>query len=393
MNVVEVSDGSVAVSYAGRLLADMGHSITKVEKPIGDSLRYRPPFSEEESSEGSGLLFMGLHADKRRVAIDWESSEGAELVRRLVADADGLLVGGHLSGRDYHAQFADIAARAVAVYLTGYGVDGAYSTAPCYSLNAQAHGGVAVGIGRPRERPLSLPFDLGEYQLGLAGAIGMLTGARASRDAPTDPVVVDIAESDVWATCHTGQNILTYLYLGVSGLRNGNHGVGLYPNTFLPCKDGYACITLTPLAQWMRLIEIMGDPDWTRDARFRARRAMTEEYPEEADAHVSEWLEDMTRERLLDIALGEGLPVVPAFGVQDVLENEHLAARGAWKSLFDGERELRLPSMPFRDADEPSRHIERAVERWTVGADTVSVLSQIGVSRRQIVTLYECGVI
>lgn len=392
LRIVELSDGSIAASYCGHVLSQLGCDVIKVEPPgAGDRLRRRGPFADDAS--GLGGLVAALNRGKRVVSLDITQRAGASLLQELLSRADILVH--HLSPDVAASLGVDTATleqshpRLVSASVTGYGADGPYAGFRCYPINAAALGGLSVGIGRPGERPLTIPLEIGEYQAGVVAAIGILAALNAVQDVGGQGV--DVSEADVWSAVHTGQNILTFLYLGVAGLRAGNHSIGQYPNSFLRCKDGFMCVNLTPLPHWLKFIEVMGTPEWTKLPRYRNRRAMTEEYPDEVDRLLEEWLMQYTKAEIFKMARDAGLPVVPALGIDEVLANEHLRARAAFEAIRLGARDYDVPRLPFLLDPRPEPPAPSVPGR--PGCDTEAVLRELGIVGARLDELYELEVI
>lgn len=392
--MLEISDGSIAASYCGQLLRALGHDVVKIEPPgRGDLLRRRGPFPSDEP-RASGGMFASLNRGKKLMSLALDTPRGVRILSDLLRGVDVLVhdlppsQAQHVGvDREGVAQRPEL----IAVSVTGYGAEGPYSDQRCYPINAAALGGLSVGIGRPRERPLTIPLELGQFQLGVVAASGALAAVLAREHAGGQ--CVDVSETDVWATVHTGQNILTFLYLGVSGIRAGNHSVGQYPNSFLPCKDGYICISLVPLPQWVKFIEVMGTPEWTLLPRYRNRRAMTEEYPDEVDSLVVEWLMQYTKEEILAMTRPAGVAIVPAYSVAEILHNEHLRERAAFEQLAISGEVYQVPRLPFLLTD--ARDQQPIAEApGAPGRDTIEVLREAGVGRGEdFVRLFELGII
>jgi crotonobetainyl-CoA:carnitine CoA-transferase CaiB-like acyl-CoA transferase len=391
--VIEIGTG-LAAPYCGRLLARYGADVIKVERPpFGDPLRRRGPFPPGREHPEHCSLFHALNSGKRSVTLDVTTPTGREILDELLASADVLVENlpaeeadalgfSGDGGRNGHPHL-------VHVPVTAYGRTGPYRTWQGTSLTASAMGGVSVGIGRPGDRPLTMPFALGAYQAGLAGAAAALLGLLARRRLGAGQEV-DVAEIQVWGTIHTGANILTYLYLGVTGIRQGNRGIGLYPNEFLPCKDGFVCLTCTPLHHWIAFLECMGQPEWSANPRYRNRRAMLEEYPEEVDALLIPWLREHTRENLFAMARKKRFPLAPSMTVADTLASEHLGARKFFDELaIDGTR-ARVPGVPSRSG----LRWHRCQPAPALGAHTAEVLGQeLGRSPETLTQLRRAGIV
>ena len=132
---------------------------------------------------------------------------------------------------------------------------------------------------------------------------------------------MDVSESQVIAVILTGYHLPTYIYRGIAGWRSGNRmRLGLFPNCVLPCKDGYVCIDCPQMEQYQRFLHMIGDPEWTDDPKFRNRRAMTEEYPEEAEALITPWFMEHTKAEIMEMCMENRVPCVPVRTIDDVME-------------------------------------------------------------------------
>ncbi|HVW34279.1 MAG TPA: CoA transferase, partial [Acidimicrobiia bacterium] len=99
--------------------------------------------------------------------------------------------------------------------------------------------------------------------------------------------------------------------------------------------------------QWKRFVEVMGSPEWASEERYRDRRMMGEQYPDEVDALIVPWLKTKTKAELLELALETRLPIVPLRTVEEVLESRQLAARNFWRTETIDGRAVRMPGLPF----------------------------------------------
>ena len=87
LRVVELGD-FISAAYAGKLLADLGADVVKVEPPEGDSLRWHGPFRDDRPDAETSALHLFLDANKRGVRADLETAKGRERLLALVAAAD-----------------------------------------------------------------------------------------------------------------------------------------------------------------------------------------------------------------------------------------------------------------------------------------------------------------
>ena len=160
----------------------------------------------------------------------------------------------------------------------------------------------------------------------------------------------------------SGYHLPTYIYKGVAGWRAGNRmRLGLFPNCVLPCKDGYICIDAPQLEQYQRFLALLDDKDWIDDPRYRNRRAMSDEYPEEAEALITPWFMQRTKEEILETCLENRIPCVPVRNFDEVLTDPQLTSREFFQEVDHPEAGiLRHPGPPYRFSATPCRTIRPA---------------------------------
>ncbi len=349
LRVVELS-GSVSAAHCGRLLADHGAEVVVVEGTRPSILRSRGPRSRRTPDVGDSALYASLSCSKQGISLDYHAPAGRDLLRRLIGRAD--VVVHSLRPSEAGAVGLTLAElpddqELTCVAITPFGQTGPYQDYVGDDLICCAAGNISFGIGARAGRPLKLPLSLAGYEAGAAGFLGVMSSVvgRANHTL-TGPVLVDVSAVDVLASLFS-TGITAYPYRGVVGRRNGNHGTALYPDVFLPCADGFVGIVCNQLKQWIRFLDLMGNPSWVENPRYRDRRRMTEDYPEEVDALLMPWLAERTREEIFDLCRERDIPVAPSYTIGELLEHPHLIDRAAFRELEipGGERVL-LPGWP-----------------------------------------------
>src|SRR5581483_12233746 len=165
--------GFVSAPFTGKLLADYGADVIKVEPPDGDPARRHGPFPGDHPDAETSALYLYLNTNKRSVVLDLATGDGQAGLRRLARDADLLIENlppGQLDGWGLgYPVLAGANPRLVVVSLTPYGQDGPYATAPATNLTMFAAGGQMAITGDPDREPLKNAGYQAEYQLGLNG--------------------------------------------------------------------------------------------------------------------------------------------------------------------------------------------------------------------------------
>ena len=137
--------------------------------------------------------------------------------------------------------------------------------------------------------------------------------------------------------------------------------LGLFPNCVLPCRDGYVCIDAPQMEQYQRFLHLLGDPDWTENPRYRDRRAMSDQYPEEAENLIAPWFMEHDKEEILRLCLENRIPCAPVLTMDEALEMPHLHQRDWFvESEHPEAGGFRYPGAPVRLHGSPCRIVRPA---------------------------------
>lgn len=396
LHIVEYST-SVAAAATGKMLADLGAEVLKVEPPrAGDPARYHGPFPGDIPDPERSGLFLSLNTNKRGITLDPARPTGRELLHHLLAGADVFLHNWSPAetaalGLEYdplHQRYPHLIVAAV----TTYGSSGPYANYRGADITSCAAGGVSIGTGFRDRPPLTLPLSLGAHFAGVAAAAAVLM-ATLARHASGQGQLVDVSETDTLAILLAGYGIPTYIYRGVTGIRAGRHmNLGLYPNAVFECQDGFVCIDAPQLAQWNRWLEIIGNPAWVQEPRYRDRRQITEQYPQEVDALMASWLMARDKSAIFEATQAQRIPAAPVNTVQDVVEDTHLRDRQYFVTVErDDTGPLTYPGAPYRLSRTPWA-IRRPAPR--LGEHNEAIYAGwLGVSRQELLLLGQTGII
>ena len=397
LRVVEIGQG-VAAPYCAKLLADLGAAVIKLEPPgTGDVSRRSGPFPGDVPHPERSGLFLYLNANKRGVTLDLTLPQGQRMLRRLLQCADVLIDDNPRQalpppGLDY-ADLMQLNPRLVVLAITPYGLSGPYAGWQGHDVNACALGGVSWVIGKPGREPLALPVALGEYQAGANAAAAALVAVLA-RETTGKGQLVDVATADVLAS-YAAANALIYICHGLTWSRAGHRASGSggpYPYTILPCRDGYVLLIARSSYEWRRFVEAMGDPPWASDPRYRDRRVLGRDYPEEMDALLAPWLEERTKEEIFAWARQHKIPFAPVRDIAEAIAEPHFAARQFFVEMDRAETgPLRYPGAPYLLSATPWRLRSPAP---LLGEHNAAVYGEhLGYGAAELATLRQDGVI
>lgn len=340
VRVVEFAASGISGAYAGWLLAHLGAKVSRLSAV--DALPAQPGASPVQ------LALQVLGDGKTQQPLPTSAAQ----LDSLLADSDILLCDDPtqliaLAGpiEALQARFPHL----VVGMATTFGLTGPYAGLPGTALDAQALSGVAWSLGEAARAPLSLPPGVTEHQGGAMLAAGCLM-ALSVRDAGGSGQLVDIALSEVLASYVAG-NCRLYIHHGLQWHRSGSRASGsggAYPYVILPCKDGEVCICGRTREEWMRLVQVMGNPAWASEPRYQDLRAMGKQYPDEVDALMLPWLAQHTVAELAAVALKNNLIVSPIRGFAEVLQTRHFTEGGFLRDGQAAGKPVKVPSLPFR---------------------------------------------
>lgn len=387
----------ISAPFCGKVLAELGAEVIKVEPPhSGDDSRRHGPFPDNIPDPERSGLFLLANLNKRGVSLDVGTPSGREILGRLLESTDVFLENQPPSlTRDLGLEYAELSSRyprLVVTSITPYGLTGPYRDYRGSDLTVSALGGLSFGTGFPDREPLNTPLYQASYLAGVGAAYASIV-ALLARDLTGRGQLVDVAEAQVVATLLSGYHLPTYIYRGIAGWRSGNRmRLGLFPNCVLPCKDGYVCIDAPQLEQYQRFLSLMGDQDWAQEPRYRNRRAMSDEYPEEAEALITPWFMQHTKEEILRLCLESRVPCVPVRNFDEVLSDPQLNSREYYQDIAHPEAgQLRYPGPPYRLSATPCRYVRPAP---TLGQHNVEVFcGELGIDASTLPAMARSGMI
>jgi len=327
--------GFIAGPYCGKLLADMGAEVIKIEKPgVGDEARQRGPFPGNTPDPEKSGLFLYLNCNKLGITLDVETATGKKILQDLLKSAD-ILIEDHYPaelaemGLDY-ASVQQVNPALIMVSITAFGQTGPYKDYKGYAINASAVGGQSVCAGAQGREPLTPPLCLGHYQSGATAATAAMA-ALFARDSTGKGQQVDVSEAQVWATLHTGNQESSFIMHGMKRMRWGHRTPGIYPYTILPCQDGFMSMIAIQGYQWKRFLELMGDgqvPEWySSEPRYQDRRELSLKYADEMDERLAPWMMSHRKQEIYDLCLEKRVPFAPVRNMEEVVDCRHLQER------------------------------------------------------------------
>lgn len=356
-------------SWCGKLLADMGADVIKVEPPEGDATRGYPPFYRDEPHRERSLYFWHYNVNKRSVALDLETQDGRDAFLRLAATADVVIDGGapkRLDGLGIgYAAVSRVAPQIVMAAISPFGQSAPYSEYASTDLTALAFGGPAWSCGYDDHTlpPVRGGGNQAYHTACHFAAIGILT-ALVHRQFTGEGQFIDV-------NMHAAQNVTTeggaynWLVAGETVQRQtGRHAsVAPTPDVQMLCGDGrYVNIGFPARTeeQWFHLLAWLDEQGLVGDLSGYlsppSREALARRDPE-AVRQMGEVMDAVGRlcmqntayeifKRAQDLGFQWGIVYSP----EEALEDEHFRERGMQVEVEHAEMGERFvyPGAPYR---------------------------------------------
>jgi CoA:oxalate CoA-transferase len=335
IRVVEIGPG-VAISFAGKLFADFGADVIKVEEPDGDPSRRSGPFPQDRPDPERSAAFGFFNRNKRGVTLSTATADGRKLLADLAATAGLVLAAvstSELAGLGL--SLGALAARRpgiVLASLTPWGEDGPYAGFAVTQLVADAIAGPVSVSGMPPHPPLSKPMNLIAAQVGNALASASLAAVMAAQRSG-QAQLVQVSATDILMTQmdRRAACLLIYQMTGdVTERPLSRMTAGPLPGGRYQCRDGLVAIVTHP--GWVpRMLATLDDPGL---AGYFAEHPDAATRPETAGRIkpvLRAWLSARTRTECFEQAtLAHGWPVFPVYPPHDVVHSPNFTDRGCF---------------------------------------------------------------
>ncbi|WP_166904066.1 CaiB/BaiF CoA-transferase family protein [Mycobacterium sp. DL440] len=321
----------IAAPTAGRLLADFGAEVIKVERPdTGDELRRWRLYAGSTS-----MLFRTINRNKKSIVLDLKTDEGRRDVLRIAAHCDVVIENFRPGTLEKWGigpeELTAVNPALIVIRISAFGQTGPLATRPGFAAVAEAFGGLRELTGDPDRQPVRVGVSIGDSIAGIYAAFGaamaLFQRERGTELLPTHQRTIDVALNE--AIFSVMESLVPdYLAYGVERARVGGQMEGIAPSNAYVCADGKSVVVAgngdAIFRRYMNAIgrpDLADDPDLaSNDGRWRRR--------DELDAAISSWTAQHSREDVLTTLDGVDVPSGPILTAADIADNAQYAARG-----------------------------------------------------------------
>lgn len=393
VDLTQVVSGAVTTM----LLADFGAEVIKIE-PIGGESYRKSGFEIRGEVGSTNLNILRFTRGKKSLAIDLKAEAGRSILRDLLTDADVLVENfrpGVLARLGFDpATLREINPSLIYTTVSGFGHDDLYPSPyrdrPAYAIVAEAMAGLTHLAGDGEGPPIWMGFAMADIYAGTLAFSGtllsLLDRGRGDRRR------VDVAMYDAGV-------LMNDLAIAAQSIANVSLGPGQYllqsPWGPFRCSDGHVVIAVLSEAQWQKLADLIGRPDYGTDPRLDSGRKRSEQHDALVAPAIEHWCASRTRDNVTDALTAIGVPAAPVNTAEDVIRSPATKAR---EMLVEADNavagRVEVAGNPIKlggaagEAGGAARHIP------VCGEDSIDVLTRVlGKDRSEVARLIDAGVV
>ena len=371
---------------ATMMLADQGAEVIKVEPPEGELVRHMG-----RNAGGLTSLFLSANRSKRSIALDLKNPAGVDVLKRLISTADVFVQNFRPGAIDRmglgESVVRDINASVIYVSISGFGETGPYAHQRVYDPVIQALSGLAdIQMDAASGRPQMIRTIIPDKTTSVTAAQA-ITAALFRRERSGEGQHVKLAMLDTMVAYLWPEGMARYTFADRAPEPSRGEAS---PDLIYRTQDGYITAGALSDKEWQGMCRALDRPQWINDERFRTAnaRVVNGKLRRELTAEVLltgssvDWLE-----RLDD----EGVQSAPVLGRHEVLDHPQIQAN---EMIVE---EVHPVAGPIRQA-RPAARFDRTPARIRgpapeLGADTVAILEELGVSSTEIDELVAGGAV
>lgn len=372
--VIELGD-TIAAAYAGKLLAELGARVIRVDDLAGGALyRSEPLVGADQAGLKVGAAWLHLNRSKQSITCDLHSAGGRDILDRLFAKADVVIDGlgvDSLAGVGFqYANLQERYPRLVIAAITPFGLNGPYRDLHASDLVVSALGGLLNMVGFPEREPLELGGSQAQYAAGMSAFTGVMA-AVTYRDRSEQGQLVDVSMMETIAFVEWKSGA----YFEADGrvrYRVGNHSHWLV----LEANDGHVALVYQD-ENFVGLQRMTGIEALT-DERFTTRVGRAQ-HADEIRELLAPWFRERSKLEVYHHGQAEGVPLGFVATIEDLLNSPQYEARGFWQQIdHPATGPAQYPGVPYHlsgielpvgRAPFPGEHTDSVLRDVLAGSD------------------------
>ncbi len=390
----------------GKILADLGADVIKVERPGGDPSRNLGPFWHDIPHPEKSLSWFAYNSNKRGITLDIAKPAGRKLFHDLLKTADFVIESfpvGFLDGLGLgYEALKGVKNDIILTSITPFGQTGPYHGFKASDIVTMAMSGILYQTGDAGGPPVHMSLPQACLLAGADAAVGtMLAYYHREMTGAGQRVDVSMQQSAAWFLANA---IPLWELNGLVSNRSGTFRQS--PNSsqrqVWPCRDGYVFFniiggrtgakTLQELVKWMDSLGAADDYlkaiDWENLDMFKVDQAAVDRI----SAPIEAFFRSHTKEEIGGGAMARHISICPLSSMADLLHDEQLRSRDFWLDVAHPELNARLPyprGFLGPSKDEPAIHRRAPL----IGEHNQEIYAGIGLSKKELADLKRAGII
>jgi crotonobetainyl-CoA:carnitine CoA-transferase CaiB-like acyl-CoA transferase len=337
----------IAAPYCAQTLGDLGADVVKIEPADGDPTRRLPGFAAG--------FFATYNRNKRSIAIDFSKPEGAELIRKLVAECDVFIENYKVGSlKKYGLDEASIRAvnpEIIYLSLSGFGQTGPYASRAATDVVIQGMTGLMSVTGEPDGDPNRVGVPVADMMTGLYCVVAILSSLYEKAKGKTGGSWPKVALLDCGMALMNAQVVWNAL-AGRAPMRAGNDAQGSTPSGLFSCRNGQILIQAGKDADFQKLCKVLGREDIAADPKF-AIRANRVTHHGEIQGIVADEFAKWDRTELYDALVNQGIICGPVNMVNETLVDPQVVNNKIEQNAgHPDDPSLKLIGSPIRFGDD-----------------------------------------
>ena len=339
--------------FCGKLLAQFGVDVIKIERPGGDPVRNFGPFYHDIPDPEKSLYWFAYNDSKKGITLNIESPEGQDIFKKLVKSADFVLESFPVGYMDKlglgYKELSAINPRLIMTSITPFGQTGPYKDYKATDIIAMAMGGIMLQTGEPEGLPCRLNPDHA-YCLASSNAALATMLAYHYREWSGEGQHVDVSLVECVIRENYREVPMSWEIGHYNVSRNGGYMYRgkVFTRNIIPCKDGHVAWSIfggkvgandnRQLSNWIAdegITDELKDIDWDQFSLDTT----TQEDIDRIEGHILTLTSRYTKRELEDEALRRGIRLSAVNNMRDLYESEQLKFR---KSL----KKVKYPEIP-----------------------------------------------
>ncbi|MFO7963964.1 MAG: CoA transferase [Desulfobacterales bacterium] len=404
--VLDLTEGGCMVG--GKILADLGADVIRIEPPRGSASRNIGPFYKDDPNPEKSLFWFAYNTNKRGITLDLHTPDGQGLFRELTNTSDIILENfepGFLDelGLGYDS-LCNIKPGIILTSISAFGQTGPKAHYKATELISWASGGTLYTMGDPDRPPTRISFPQAFLHGGNVGAAASLFALwHRIVTGEGQHVDVSIQQYLIWITMFTVGLWECYQY----DLPRGGYGwnvLGLTGKIGYEARDGWVTLlfgggaaasmreSAEALVKWMDEEKVC--PDWLKQLDWKTEYDMfNEPLVEKVRAQISNFIISKNKSELYEEAKKRNILLAPVATVEDIWNNDQCRAREYWTTVQHPELNDTIPYCgPFAKCSEAPVRVETRAP--LIGEHNHDVYQkELGIPENTLNRLHQLGVI